>query len=73
MTHSKKTEFGTVMYGEVELRLTQNAYIISDTQYQANAVDDVNNDYQVNWDIINIDCDDESNACNWDKYSVIKL
>ena len=25
---------------------------------------------KIEWDIINPDCDDEADACNWDKFSV---
>lgn len=41
--------------------------------YQALAEDDQENEYLVMWNIINEDCEDESEACDWTKYTVQEL
>ena len=68
--------FGIVKHGDKVLALTQNAYIASRAYYEAGAVDVRGERYTVRWEIVvdDIDsCDDESNACDWATYTVVKL
>lgn len=62
-----------------ELKLNQDAYIFdngNETYYAAQAIDANNSDdddYEVRWEMLDtydIDDTDESNACDWDKFSV---
>lgn len=66
----------TVTYKGKTLILQQNAYISDDPEnldcYRAAAKDNDGNDYTVLWTIINFECEDESESCNWDNYEVIK-
>lgn len=64
-----------ITYKNQQLILNQQAYVSGDGKtYQASASDKDGNNYLVVWDIV---CDDtqgdESNACNWDKYTVVAL
>lgn len=59
--------------GGKELRTIQDPYIIEKT-YKAIALDQDDNQYDVEWEIINHETTDESESCNWEKpISVIKL
>jgi hypothetical protein len=50
-----------------ELRTTQNPYVSDDGEfYNAHAVDQDNNEYQLTWVVTNHDTDDESETCDWD-------
>jgi len=70
-------DYGTVQHNGKELTITEQPYphtavdnyIVSDC-YQAIAEDDEGNEYMVRWDIIDSDAEDESDACDWEKYSV---
>lgn len=58
----------TITFKSKKLTLTQDAYITSNgvyNCYEALAVDADGNDYKVIWDILDAQCDDESNACDW--------
>jgi hypothetical protein len=63
---SYQTEFG-------EVALEQDAYIYGYCYYTACAVDALGNDYCFKWDIINHECEDQSEACDWDEFTVKKL
>ena len=56
-----------------QLKLTQNAYVTNDDTYQATALDDAHNRYTVEWTVTNYNCNDESDACDWDRYLVLPL
>lgn len=52
------------------IKLTQKPYIdgtLDNPCYRALAVniDDPNHEFEVVWDIVDENCDDESNACDW--------
>jgi len=66
---------GIYQLGDTKLYLTQYPYINqggTPTQvfYQAHAIDDDGNSYMIFWDIINEDTEDESEACDWEDYTV---
>ena len=61
-----------------DLELTKSAFICNDfltgqEYYTAYAQDANRNDYKVRWEIINPDCEDEGNACDWKNPSQISL
>lgn len=63
----------TLTHQDKVLTLTQQPYydgLSDDIFYRAHAVDEDGNDYDIRWDIVNIDGDDESDACDWDCFSV---
>lgn len=65
--------FGSIDFEGKELILLQDPYL--DTLiprwesgcYRADAIDLDENSYRIIWEIENADCDDESDACDWDK------
>lgn len=71
----------TIKYNGLELRLTQDPYIedlmLSGMQrkvvYQAHAVDENDDEYIIIWNVIDLSCEDESEACDWDKFTVKAL
>ncbi len=67
-------EFGTVDYCGEELEIIQQPYasdlIGQEDFYTAEAQCNRGRLFKVLWPITNIDCDDESNACDWDNYEV---
>ena len=89
------TNYGTVQHGNVQITLTQNAWLHHDGQYRASGLGDDGLDYTVfwatteAWDAANAEAaanrangdytsypallDDESNACDWDALSDIRL
>lgn len=71
---TKSDNHGTVTHNGKTITLTQDAYITSNGSrdyYRAHAVDANQNEYYILWDIIDADCDDESNACDWSNPSDI--
>lgn len=69
-------------FGELELKdgrtltLQQHPYLASyynDSWYQALAVDPSGNEYYVRWGTINPDAEDESNSCDWDKFTIKRI
>lgn len=54
--------------------LKQDAYISDRVgmldYYMAHATDEDDMDCTIFWPIVNDDCDDESNACDWDDFRV---
>jgi len=60
---------------KTELKLSKQPYINTDIRYPntytSGARDKFDNEYQVIWKIINADCEDESEACDWDKFLVL--
>lgn len=67
-------EFKTTT-GEL-LALIQQPYIKSYYGYNfycAQAIDKFENNYEICWQVINSNCEDESDACNWESYIVRKL
>ena len=78
----KIEDFGTVTFDGIELKLTQLPYLTAVLRcgygtmdcYIASAIDPKTDKlYEIMWPIINPDCDDESDACDWTKYKVKKL
>jgi hypothetical protein len=72
-----KKHFGTVIFEGRLLYLQQDAYLDNDANgeaaYFASAIDEKEEFmYEIKWQIINEDCQDESDACDWDKYYVRK-
>lgn len=64
------TDFST-QYEEVDSQ--GYSRLVNPTAYFADAEDSEGNLYVVKWRIIDEHCDDESNACNWEDYTVRKL
>jgi len=63
-----------ITYKEIELKLTENAYLMFDVErnksfYCANAIDKNGEVYEVFWNILidKIEDEDESEVCNWEK------
>lgn len=46
--------------------LEQQAFIVDTETYRAHGVDARGNEYRVEWDIVDVDSEDEGNACDWD-------
>lgn len=70
-------EYGTVDYEGLKLTLIQHAYFdhrydVDEDCYTAIAIDHKENQYRVFWDIINNDCEDEGEACDWNVYTIMK-
>ena len=75
MTNAK---FGTVNHNGKTLTLKQHAYLDGDGSndcegfYSAAAIDSDGNEYKVRWEIREgFDGEDEGDACDWDKPSLI--
>lgn len=64
--------YGTINWNGRLLYIKQQPYITNDG-YVASAQDNEFNDYKVLWDIVNEDCEDESESCDWSKFMVKKL
>lgn len=45
----------------------------ADSWYQADGVDADGVEYRIYWEIVNADFGDESEACNWDEFTVTYL
>ncbi len=67
-------DYSSLDYKGKTLTLMQDAYLDGDCDgngyYTAHAIDDDDNDYQIFWEIINHDCEDQSSACDWNDYSI---
>ncbi len=77
---AQKTVYGTVQYNGETLNLIQQPFIdtmilrnTEITAYFACAVDTKGQDYEIRWSIKNLNCDDESDSCDWEKYRVTPL
>jgi hypothetical protein len=79
-------DHGTIIKNDGEIiDMTQQAYINqggtpTDCWYEARATSRTRRDadgdpvqYKVQWEITNSDTDDESEACNWDDFSVSEI
>ena len=69
-------DFGSVKCQHGELFLIQQPYIDGTDKcpiYVAHAVDGNQNEFRIEWDCIDIDCDDESDACNWEHFMVRRI
>ena len=69
---------GYVLHNNKELYLTQNAYVSDCGKYykcHAMAMDDNETifEYEIKWPVINFNCDDQSDSCDWDNYTVLEL
>ena len=68
---------GTMNNHGHRVTLIQEAYLSGtsdDPYYEATGCDDYGNCYNVRWEIINNETDDESDACDWSNpYMVLKL
>ena len=66
----------TIKHNGKTLKLSQTAYIDGvngQSFYRAAATDDQGNLYKIKWDITHPDpkrCEDESEMCNWDNFTV---
>ena len=79
----KKTGISPVQHGTIAtdegklIDLVQNAYMQqggSSCWYEAAGEDrETGEDYKVRWAITNADTEDESEACDWDEFELIKL
>ena len=69
--------YETVKYQEKTLYLQQDPYIAGDwgkeAYYSASAQDDEGNLYEVTWECIHPEGEDESQSCNWDVYEVRRV
>ena len=70
------SNYGTIQIKGVECDITQRPHIDkrcgeSSAYYSIVAVGDEK--YEIKWRIINHACDDESDACDWDDYTVRQL
>jgi hypothetical protein len=72
------TDYGTVTMRGRKYSLTQNAYLDDDHSvtppraiYRATAVDEHGEGYEITWDIICPECEDESDACDWEHPAAI--
>lgn len=75
---SNANKYGTVKTAEgVVVMLQQEAYVSSDNTYEAYGTDDNGGEYKVTWQVKEFDDgimpDDESDMCDWDKYTVRQL
>jgi hypothetical protein len=72
-------DYGTVQHNGVELTLTQQVYIDADcfntnnTVYRSHAVDTLGNEYAITWPVVNVDCEEESESCDWSHYTVQQI
>ena len=69
--------YGTVEYKGKTLTIKQSPYLNYNTvmgdHYKSMAEDEEGNEYIVRWDIINPDCEDESDACDWQDYQIEEI
>ncbi|KIL12207.1 hypothetical protein B4127_1538 [Bacillus pumilus] len=75
LNHNNST---IVVFEGKEYRTTQNPHVNNDgTHYTAHAVDKMNEEYTIEWEISVVDfenLEDESEACDWENpVSVISL
>ena len=71
-----KNDYGTIEYKDKMLTITQQPYIegpIDYPIYKALAIDIDGNEYEIIWPIVEINCQDESDVCDWEKYHVKEL
>ena len=69
---------GIIEYNNNFIFLTQQPFLdgaYEDAFYCASGIDENGDDYQINWEITNSDsdCDDESDMCDWDNFTITKL
>ena len=75
MEYKMDVDFGSVEYEGKTLKLHQ-PYIDGPYEYatyRACADDEEGNQYEIIWDIINTDCENESEACDWEVFRVNAL
>jgi len=65
-------DYGEIQFKDKILKIMQLPYINGDF-YEALAVDADGYEYLVKWDIVNENCSDESDACNWEIFKVTEL
>lgn len=72
-------EYGSVDWNGTKLTITQLPYIHHyvglcsldpPIYYLASAQDDQGFEYEIAWPCINPDCEDESDACDWNDFEV---
>lgn len=71
-----RKNFGSVEFEGRDLWLQQEPYADGnhdEPYYSCHACDDAGDDYMIRWPVIDIDAADESDACDWDDYTVRKL
>jgi len=72
----KDLDYGTVNYNGKELKITQAPYpsdwIGEEDYYTSYIEDDEGNGYKVLWPITRPDCEDQSEACDWEDYKILK-
>lgn len=79
MENRDKQQYGIVSYNGINLVIMQSPYL-DDNCYRASAVSESsfdegeeNGEYEIFWDIANGDVEDESDACEWEQFSVKKI
>jgi hypothetical protein len=66
-------EYGAVDFQGTEIIITQLPYIAGThdvPHYKATGIDKQGNEYMVKWLVTNPECADESEACDWTRYTV---
>jgi hypothetical protein len=70
-------DYGTVSYQGKELKLLDQAEFSNKIGEEhvmfADALDAEGKEYRIIWDVIDEDCDDGIDLCDWSKYKVIEL
>ncbi len=72
-TEELEERHGTLEFEGRMLYPVQSPYVDTETTYEATAIDEDGNTYLVTWDTLDSwDGIDESDACYWDKYRVVR-
>jgi hypothetical protein len=61
--------FGSVSYEEIEITFIQQPFA-DDENYRAQGIGSDGIDYCITWPITNHECEDESEACDWNDFRV---
>lgn len=72
------SSFGTVQHNGKTLTLTQEACLalsgdLKTPVYLAHAMDDDDKEYTVKWQVKDVQCENEPDACAWSKYTIIEM
>lgn len=77
MQAQQKTDYDEyVINEELTVYLTQDAFpsgTPGNEYYEAHAIDKDDNEYVMRWPVIDSQCEDASDACDWDDYTIRKL
>jgi len=66
------SDYGEIQFKDKMLKIMQLPYINGDF-YEALSIDADSYEYLVKWDVINENCLDESDACNWEVFKITEL